>query len=109
MSEHYYWKLVRDRIPEIILKEGKAPNTIRMTCAEYKQELLRKITEEVKEIKKAARNKREMMKEIGDAQEVIEAIIKAFGLNGKEIREIKRRRKKERGGFEKRIFLISVE
>ena len=49
------------------------------------------------------------MKEIGDLQEIIEAVIIAFNLDEKEILKIKNQRKKERGGFDKKIFLESVK
>jgi len=41
--------------------------------------------------------------------EVIDSAIKAFDLNKEEILTLKDKRKQERGGFDKQIFLESVE
>ena len=41
-----YKKLVRDRIPEIILSKGETPITRILSDAEYKEELEKKLHEE---------------------------------------------------------------
>ena len=100
-----YNKLVRDLIPGIIKNDGRTPIVRILNKKEYKTELLKKLIEESKEVAEAGRNKKGLIKEIGDVMEVLEAIEKAYNLDKKEILKIKKVRKKKRGGFEKRIFL----
>lgn len=103
-----YNKLVRDNILGIISQENKIAKSRILSDEEYKLEALKKIVEEANEVLAAGNNK-DLMKEIGDLQGIIEAVIKAFNLDEKEILEIKNQRKQERGGFDKKIFLESVE
>ncbi|MBU4224162.1 nucleoside triphosphate pyrophosphohydrolase [Patescibacteria group bacterium] len=103
-----YNKLVRDKIPEIIENDGEKPITRILDDEEYKKELKNKLLEESQEAV-LAENSHELMKEIGDIFEVIEAIEKAFGLSKDEILKMKEERKQKRGGFEKKIFLEQAE
>ena len=103
-----YNKLVRDKIPEIISWNNRIAKMRILNDEEYKLEALKKIVEEANEVL-VARNNNDLMKEIGDLQEIIEAVIIAFNLDEKEILKIKNQRKKERGGFDKKIFLESVK
>ncbi len=103
-----YNKLVRDKIPEIIKKDGEMPFIRILNDEEYKEELKKKAKEEVEELLLAKDNS-ELAKEIGDVLEVLEHIEKAFGLNKEEILKIKDERKQKRGGFNKKIFLEKTE
>jgi predicted house-cleaning noncanonical NTP pyrophosphatase (MazG superfamily) len=102
-------KLVRDRIPEIIKADGGIPKIRILSEREYRIELLKKLVEESEEALKASGSKKELIKEIGDVQEVIEALVEANGLDPEEISRIKAERKLKRGAFEQRIFLDEVE
>ena len=102
-------KLVRDRIPEIIEKENKVPKTRILDSEEYKLELLKKLLEESKEVLEAKDSKENLSKELGDLLEVIDSSVKAFNLDLAEILILKEKRKEDRGGFDKQIFLESVE
>ncbi|MDD4901618.1 MAG: nucleoside triphosphate pyrophosphohydrolase [Patescibacteria group bacterium] len=104
-----YNKLVRDRIPEIIKADGENPKTRILDDTEYKKELLKKAVEEANELLAAGEDKKELIKEIGDIEEVLEYIIKSFNLDGGEIEKLKSMRKEKRGGFDKRIFLECTE
>jgi predicted house-cleaning noncanonical NTP pyrophosphatase (MazG superfamily) len=104
-----YNKLVRDRIPEIIEADNHKPKTRIMDEAEYIEALLVKLVEEANELVKAKDDDKELAKEIGGVYEVLNAIIEHYKLDRLEIMQLKEKRKDERGGFEKRIFLESVE
>ncbi len=108
-NKKIYNKLIRDRIPEIIEKDGCSYKTRILKQKEYKQELLKKIVEESQEVLETNGNKRELIKEIGDVQEIINYIIKTFNLDKKEIEKIRKKRKKSRGSFDKKIFLEYTE
>ncbi|MEK7549121.1 MAG: nucleoside triphosphate pyrophosphohydrolase [Patescibacteria group bacterium] len=103
-----YNKLVRDKIPEIIEKDGKILKIRILNDEEYKKELKNKLIEEANEAI-LAENNADLSKEIGDILEVVESIEKAFNLNKEEIIKLKKERKQNRGGFEKKIFLEEIE
>ncbi|MBU4347679.1 nucleoside triphosphate pyrophosphohydrolase [Patescibacteria group bacterium] len=107
--EKIYNKLVRDNIPEIIKQDKAEPQTRILEQEEYLKELFKKLEEEAKEAVEAMADRQELMKEIGDIYEIIDAIIDNCGLDKEEIMKLKNERKIERGGFEKKIFLISSE
>ncbi len=100
-----YNKLIRDKIPEIIKKDGKKYKIRILSDEEYKKELLKKIVEESQEFLKTNGNKEELTKEISDVLEIIDYLINVFGLNREEIKKVKLEKKKLRGGFNKKIFL----
>ena len=101
-------KLVRDNIPEIIKKDNRIPKFRILSNDEYKLELLKKLVEESNEVLEA-KNQEDLIKELGDLLEVIDSTIQTFNLNREEILILKNKRKQERGGFDKQIFLESVE
>ena len=100
---------MRDKIPEIIKAGGAEPKTRILEQAEFLKALLEKLVEEAREAAEAGADKQELIKEIGDVYEVIDAIIENRGLNKAEIMKLKNKRRVERGGFSKKIFLESVD
>lgn len=97
-----YNKLVRDRIPAMIERQGERPVTRILDQIEYRQCLERKLDEEVAEYHESAE-----IEELADILEVILALAKAQGCTQEELLAIYRRKHEERGGFDERIFLIS--
>ena len=104
-----YNKLIRDKIPEIIEKNGVKSKTKSLTDEEYKEELLKKIVEEAKEVMETNGNIKDLIKEIGDIIEVTNYVIETFGLDKKEIEKLRNERKESRGGFDKKLFLEYTE
>jgi len=109
MKKIIYNKLVRDKIPEIIKKDGGTAKIIILKQKEFIKQLFKKLKEEVDELVKVKQEKKELSKEIGDIYEVIEAIIKNLKLNNRRIIKLKNERRKSRGRFSKRIFLKSID
>lgn len=103
-----YNKLVRDNIPEIIKADNCQPNIRKLVEQEYLKELMKKLKEETEELINAKNNKKELVKEISDVYEVIDAIIDNYNLDRDKIIELKKERKEKRGGFKQGIFLESV-
>jgi predicted house-cleaning noncanonical NTP pyrophosphatase (MazG superfamily) len=98
-----YNKLVRDKIPEIIKKSGgKASFSYIKDDQEYLRALLGKDIEESKELRENP-----CLEELADKLEVLYAIGGALGLSPEDIEKARLKKKKERGGFKKRIFLKS--
>ncbi len=100
----HYNKLVRDKIPEIIRAQGEEPVVRAMDDAEYIAALEAKLTEECGEYLESKQSE-----ELADILEVIYALAKARGCIAEELTEIYRRKHAERGGFERKIFLIGKE
>jgi predicted house-cleaning noncanonical NTP pyrophosphatase (MazG superfamily) len=71
---------------------------------EYSTALIEKLREETREIEEDPN-----LDELADALEVIYAIGKALGYTPGQIEEARIQKVQERGGFDKRIFLISTE
>ena len=102
-----YRKLVRDNIPEIIQQSGLKCETLTLSELEYRQALRQKVIEEAEEI--AAADDENLITELADIYEVIDAIIETYGINQELIIAEQIRRRNERGGFQKRIKLLWTE
>ena len=103
--EKIYKKLVRDKIPEICRQDGEMPKYLKLNNFEFKKELGKKLAEEVKELAKAPR--KEIKNEIADVYEVLLALAKHFGLKWPAIEKYRQEKKRKRGGFDKKYFLVS--
>ena len=99
-----YNKLVRDRIPEIIEKDGKTAITSRLSLGEYQMALDAKLGEEVKEYAESLD-----IHELADVQEVINAIVKAKGMTLEEFDAIPASKAQTNGAFDNRILLEAVD
>jgi predicted house-cleaning noncanonical NTP pyrophosphatase (MazG superfamily) len=98
-----YNKLVRDKIPEIILKDNELPSTRILNDEEYIQELNKKLQEEVNEYLEA-----ENIEEMVDILEVIRAILEHKGVTYEEIEEKRIKKATKRGAFKEKIYLEKV-
>ena len=97
-------KLVRDKIPAIIIEDGRKCKTKILSEKDYIFELERKLSEEVHEYK-LDKN----LDELCDVLEVVYALAAARGMSLEEL-EAKRLAKRERrGGFEGKVYLIEAE
>ena len=105
--EKVYNKLVRDKIPEIIVGNGGEPFTRILDEDEYKVELETKLMEEYNEVLLATGEER--VEELADMLEVISSLAKLERKSLEEVIEVKNKKCDKRGGFEKRIFLEKVE
>ncbi|PHU41334.1 phosphoribosyl-ATP pyrophosphohydrolase [Pseudobutyrivibrio ruminis] len=92
-------KLVRDRIPEIIIADGKEPIVRTLNQDEYLKELDIKLNEEVAEyqIDKS-------IEEMADVLEVLYAICEARGHSIEELEAVRKEKSDVRGAFKNRIY-----
>lgn len=103
-------KLVRDKIPEIMAQQGKSPRVkILNGDVEYYDALQQKLLEEVDEFLETKNNDEAAMYEIADILEVIDAICVLKKYDKNNILNKKLIKKQERGGFEKRLFIMSQD
>lgn len=103
MSIIIHEKLVRDRIPEIIVSAGKTCTTRTLSDAEYLAALDAKLAEELAEYLADG-----SMEELADLLEVMMAVATARGHDFTEVEALRHKKAEERGGFGKRIWLQSV-
>ncbi len=103
-----YNKLIRDRILEIIKAAEERPHWRVLNKKEYLKEIKKKILEEAKELTKA-KNKKEVVNEIIDIQELIDVLTSELGLTKTGIKRQQKIKNKKRGGFKKKLFLIKTE
>ncbi len=100
----HYDKLVRDKIPEIISAQGRTPLFHEIGVEEYGSRLVDKLREEVEEF---ARDRN--AEELADILEVIKALCLYHGLDPIDVEALRVKKEYERGAFEKRLVLESVE
>ena len=103
MKRIVYHKLVRDKIPEMIEKDGKSCVCSELSNEDYITMLDRKLTEELAEYQES-----KSMEELADLLEVMAAVAVARGSSLDEVETIRKKKKEMRGGFEKKILLESV-
>ena len=97
-----YNKLVRDKIPEIMISNGAKPITRVLNDEEYLFELNKKLQEEVSEYLESG-----SVEEIADIEEVLLAILDAKNVSKEKFEEIRFEKVLKRGSFNKKIFLES--
>lgn len=108
MPTKLYNKLVRDKVPEIMRADGEEPKTRTLSEDEYRKLVRLKLLEEAGETRVAA-SRDELVKELGDVMEVLEAIAVAEGVSWQDVLDLKSKRRVERGGFGGRVYLVSGE
>ncbi|OGZ11982.1 MAG: hypothetical protein A2942_01740 [Candidatus Lloydbacteria bacterium RIFCSPLOWO2_01_FULL_50_20] len=108
MTTKKYGKLVRDRAPRFIERDGGVPKTRTLSAEGFKDALLDKLVEEAGEVRKA-NGMEELIAELADVEEALKAIKEAYGIDPEQLEKIRKQRARVRGGFSKKIFLISVE
>ena len=99
-----YNKLVRDRIPEIILSSSRKPITSVLDKDNYKKELDKKLQEELQEYLKD-----DNVEELADLVEVVYAILDFKNVTIQKFERIRNEKVTQRGAFKDRIFLERVE
>ncbi|GAW90948.1 hypothetical protein Nther_0786 [Calderihabitans maritimus] len=100
-----YNKLVRDRIPEIIEKDGKKPVISRIRDKKtLKEMLVSKLKEEVEEYCLSLE-----LTELADILEVIRALVhNIHNIKFSDVEKLREEKERERGGFNEGIILEKV-
>ncbi len=96
-------KLVRDKIPDIIIANGEVPVTRILSDQEYFKELVKKLQEECTEFTETPN-----VEELADIQEVVLAL--ADTIASQQALEAARLSKAdERGAFRNKLYLVRTE
>lgn len=100
-------KLVRDRIPELM---AGPDNILEVEILNHKAHILalkNKLKEEAEEVFLAT-SKEEIIEEIADVKEVLDALMLKLSISRIELEEIKRQKSLKKGGFDRGLFLKTV-
>lgn len=96
-------KLVRDLIKKKIEDNGETAVTRILEDDEFLKELHKKLQEEVDEYQSKGE-----VEELADILEVIYAIAKAKGVDEQELDKIRQQKRRLRGGFDDRVYLVET-
>ena len=99
-----YNKLVRDKITDIIEAEGRTAKYRILDNHEYREELNKKLQEEIKEYLEDNN-----VEELADIIEVIYGILNSMDVSIEEFEKIRMEKVIKRGAFKKKIFLEEAE
>lgn len=106
-QEKHFDKLVRDKIPELILEKGKTPETEILNDEDYLKYLNKKLIEEAEELAKAEKidSKKE---KLADVLEVIYELAFSMDVSLDEIEKIRTKKREIYGGFNSKMLLKKV-
>ncbi len=104
MARITYNKLIRDKIPDIIIADNATPKISVLSDEQFALALKQKIVEEAMELLEAKSND-DMINEISDLLEIVDAIVAHHHIDTNALMEKKRSKREKRGGFEERLFL----
>lgn len=99
-----YNKLVRDKIPAIIVANNEICKVRVLSNEEYLSELNKKLKEEVSEYLESGE-----IEELADIEEVLRAILDAKDYSHDEFEKIRLSKAEKRGTFKEKIFLETVK
>lgn len=97
------YKAVRDKIPEIIAKDGQAAIYEIMPAEAWPHFLTVKLKEETNEYTQSGE-----VEELADILEIIYALAELSGVSQLELEALRKKKRRERGGFENRIYLKEI-
>ena len=100
-----YNKLIRDRIPEIIKKDGWIPVVKVLKKSEFLGIIKKKVLEEAGELMRS-KDEKELIGEIVDLQELLDVLAAEIKLTKSAVGKLQAIKRQKRGGFKKRLFLI---
>jgi len=98
-----YNKAIRDKIPEIIQKDGHSCNVETLSDEKFLEQLEKKLSEELAEYQKEKNPE-----ELADILEVIYRVAQLRGVSKEELEKIRIKKSEQRGGFDKNLFLIDT-
>ncbi len=107
MPRKTYDKLVRDLIPDIIRGDGHACAVETLDNEAFRRALRNKLVEEAQEAADASDD--DLVTELADLQEVVDALIQAYGYTHQTVAGMQQERRGQRGGFARRLRLLWTE
>ena len=105
MKKIYYNKLIRDKIPEKIKRNGGDYKINKLNQKLFEIELLKKVGEEASGLL-SSKTKEELASELADIIAVIDEIKKVKHISSKQILKALKENFERKGGFNKRLYLF---
>ena len=100
-------KLVRDKVPSLVTKDGGSYSLKLLSPLEHQHEITKKMFEELNEYNEAT-SKSKAIEELVDIVELIYAAVQLHDLSIDEFEAIRLAKKQKKGGFEKGIYLHNI-
>ncbi|MER1987379.1 MAG: nucleoside triphosphate pyrophosphohydrolase [Solibacillus sp.] len=100
-------KLVRDKVPSLVTKDGGSYSLKLLSPLEHQTELTKKLFEEIKEYSMVS-EKVGAVDELIDIVELAYAAAKLHGYTPEQFEELRHAKRKHKGGFEKGIYLHTI-
>jgi len=102
-------KLWRDKAPSLMINNhGSIIHVKPLDDSEYDQQLRVKLDEETAEVV-AAQGRKELIEELADLYEVIDALCVLHSISKEELLAIQQNKRESRGGFYERAFVTIAE
>jgi len=102
-----YAKLVRDKIPAIIKRDGAVVSKKVLGTADYIRELKKKLTEESAELVEAA-GQHEILSELADLEEVLDNLRRAARIEPAELKAVRDKKRAQNGSFRRRFYINHI-
>ncbi len=99
-----YKKLVRDKIPEIVLRDGRAVKIRTADTQEFDRFLKQKFMEETEKFFESFEKD-----ELADMLQLVHACAEFHGWSMDDLEDLRKKKLDEKGGFSRRIILESIE
>lgn len=105
--EKYFNKLVRDKIPDIIIQQGNIPEFEILDTNNFNKYLNQKLLEEAQEVINSE-NINSKKEELADILEVFYEILNNYNISFEEINKIRLNKANSTGSFKNKIFLKKI-
>jgi predicted house-cleaning noncanonical NTP pyrophosphatase (MazG superfamily) len=101
-------KLWRDNMVARVEQMGSTVHYVKLDDAAYDQQLRLKLKEEADEVARA-RDRKELVAELADVFEAIDALSALHGISKDEVLVLQTAKREDRGGFYDRLFVTVAE
>jgi predicted house-cleaning noncanonical NTP pyrophosphatase (MazG superfamily) len=106
-GENEYPKLVRDKIPQIIIEaDGRAVPVRTLELEEFINYLKKKAVEEAEELE-ATESDSHLLEEIADLREILDTLEAAKGFTPEQVKTVQDEKRTKRGGFDLRLLMLN--
>lgn len=101
-------KLVRDKIVDIMQAHGSKLYWLTLQDKDFQKQLKIKLLEEAQEASHAV-HRENMLEELADVLEVVHTLAQLYNITVQDLDAYQQKKREEKGGFSKRIFLSCAE